>query len=809
MADNESKLSLENARRVAGLLRPLSPQARNDLLIAKRDGDFPSFQKVAFENRLDANSIWTGIDDIWQQTAQGAEIPIEGSDPLISSSDSKGPGTVGTGALAARALLDRKEGTYERFQEDSERYGKHAFDTWEEEEKERLKNPAKFKPRPGRAIDAQEAYDRAHREYHEMFTRGDRKKAEEWYKKNPTNISLALAINKVSVENKKLTYEELKKIRESHAKTIESDWNSRDPSKRSRDRAYMLVQAREEINDHLAFTSPETVKKWAAQYNDPELDAALERKRQRDEAQAITDQGRMSKLLGRNPAARFAAQPETAPPQINPPRTPLPVLNPTFQPKPETEATVTDQSEDKQAANTTNQKKGMRNKLNYYSPSQIGEKARTRIKNRIIDSKIGQKFKNSRIGKLSSKLNRLNGSASKVIRKIKNLLNPLSYLLNLIKRSLIGSVVSALASALTTVLSFTVSTLVGTITAAVGVFSATLGVAISTVGLPGLIILLIVALLVIVFVVVSPCIIFCDQETRVFIDSPYPGISYSILAPETLPNDSDIVYSIVVLVDTAKAQDAPQELTTVANIPPGTSFVSASGTYSLADPGKIKWKLYPENSTPENEGKIILSFAFNLTVRPENDIVVENTLLIEGASGGAPPPSGIAPNDIYCEDRKYAYVLSNKLLAKNYGDPDCTLDTYRERNDLYDYLKQKDPEWADFWFNVIIPGESSYAPNNWGCGDFDAAWDPVEKRCREPWAPRGAWGLFQMGSSNPPGELKARGGTRGDVTWKEQVDNAINHNKAIDKLGLRFRYWQVAIEWCKDGNMSKPQCRDM
>lgn len=806
MADKESNLSLENARRIAKILRPLTPQARNELLRTKSEGDFGGFQKVAFENRLDASSIWTGIDDLWQQTAQGVEIPLDNPDTKPSDSRSRGVGIVGVGAAAAGTLLDRKEGTYERFQEDSGEYGKHAKKIWEEEEKERLKNPDKFKPKPGRAISAQEAYDRAHREYHEMFARTDERKAKEWLSKNPSNTSLALAVNKVAVENKKLTYSDFNKIKNRHVETVGNDWEGRSPEMRSRDKLTSVAQAHDELYDHLTFTSPKAVKEWADKYNDPELKAAIERKRQRDETQAIADQGRLSRALGLNPAAKFAPTPGATTPQSTSPRASLPILNPEFKVTDQETSSKPENTEPTDDENKNQKKQGIRGKLFYYSPSQIRGRAIARAKARILNSRFGQKLKNSRLGKLGSRLNKFKGGASKLKKRLTNLLNPLSYLINLLKKSILGSILSAITSVITSMISFAVSLTVGIATVSIGVFSAAVGIILSTIGLPIIVIILIVGVLFIVFALSTSCLIFCDQETRQFVDSPYPGISYSIIAPETIQNETNIAYSIVVLVDTSKATDAVQDLSAVANIPPGTTFISATGTHSLSEPGKIKWKLYPENSNPSNDGKIILSFTFNLTVKPQNDIVVENLLIIEGASGGAPPTAtGIAPNDNYCEDRKYGYVLNNKLLPKNFGDPDCTLDTFQKRNDLYDLIKQKDPQWADFWFNVIIPGESGYRPNAWGCG----SWNFAEKECNPPFAPRGAWGLFQMGSSNPPGELKARSGTRGDVTWKEQVDNAINHNKVIDKLGLRFKYWQVAIEWCRDGNLDKPQCRDM
>lgn len=896
MADKESSLSLENARRVAKTLRPLSPKAKNDLFVAKNAGDYQSFQKVAFENRLNADSIWTGIDDIQQQTALGVDISINDSEQETPDSRSGGTAISTIGALAAGVLLDRKEGTYEGFQENSDEYGMHAKKIWEEEEKERLKNPNKFKPKPGRAVDAQEAYDRAHQEYHDMLVRSDPKKAKKWLSEHPENTSMSLALNKVDVKNKKLTYEELKKIRENHAKTIESEWTSRDPSKRSRDRVYMLTQAKEEINDHLVLNNPKAAEEWAIKHNDIEIQAAIERKRQRDEAQAIENQGRISRALGRNPAAKYAPTPGATPPQVATPRASLPILNPAFQttatqatPKqgrmskllrrnpparsgppttpsnhttPSTQKPLTFKEqmaryratgerpapmaggsrennpsvpitawtpipvntfpgtppqntlknqgtpntlEDAQEPVEDPRKRGLRSRLNYYSPSQIRARAIARTKARILNTKLGQRLQKSRLGRLGSKLNKLGGMASKATRRIKNLLNPLNYLLNLLKKSILGAIISAAVSVFTAVISFAVSLTVGAIITTIGIFSAAVTFIMGTIGLPLVIVIIVVAIMFLVFTIQIPCLIFCDPDGQLM-ESPYVGISYSIIAEDQdgrISNGEDLKYTILISHNRDEAQIPLEDITLYSLIPPGTIFVSATGNYDISEPGKISWKLYPENQTTQDDSSPNKTFVFNLMVDPDNDIVVSNRISLDGEISVI-PRGDITPNDNYCQNNIYNYVLRNDLLPKNFGDPTCTLDTAAKRDQLYALLQQKDPQWADFWFSIVIPGESGYRPNAW------ARPVPDEDDPRDVLSDTGAWGLFQMGSSEPPGKLTNRNGTyRGDLTWPEQVDTAIARNKYLEGRGLLFKYWQVAIEYCRSGRMNEPQCRDM
>ncbi len=808
MDGKENKLSFENATHTAKLLSAVPPNARVRLFNAKRGGNFSEFQKIAFENRLDAKVIWSGIDDIYQQQSQGVEVPIGEQDQEIALEPSgpTGIGAVGLGAGAIGGIF-LSPGSYKDSKETAEYRANYAAAQWDREEEE-YKKSGKTPP-PERPRSREEVYERAHSQYYDELVAKNHHTVRRWASKNPDDHALAMALNKRELQRKNLAYQEFVDLRKKQNLNAAMRWKTMDPKKRMAIPIDHLDLVNNEFNDTLILRSPEQAKEWFAQHNDPQLQAAIQRKEKIEE-----EERKKSRVKKKYHDSGLEEKVNKTKKKLKESRAGK--LAESINDKYKKLTDIPSRIKDRIAQTWIAQKLSSANKRIRHFFGGPGRQY-GRFKKWFSNTRVGKKITSIKAapGKLkkkitSSSLGRFTGKLKGYAGKLKNLLNPLNFLVNFIKKSIIGAAISAITTVITTVISLAVVSLISIVGLVIGGVALIAGFIIAVIGWPILLIAGIALLMVVVFLLSSTCLVFCDQETREFIDSPYPGISYSISAPETLQNGLNINYNVIVLIDTTIATDAPEDLTAVANIPPGTTFISATGTYSLSDPGKIRWKLYPENSNPKNEGKEILSFVFELVVRPQNDIVVENLLTIEGASGGAPPiASGIAPNDTYCEDRKYGYVLDNKLLPKNFGDPDCTLDTYRERNDLYDLLKQKDPQWADFWFDVIIPGESSYAPNNWGCGDNDSAWDPIEKRCREPWAERGAWGLFQMGSSNPPGELKARGGTRGDVTWKEQVENAVNHNKVIDGLGLRFKYWLVAIEYCRDGNMNEPQCRDM
>lgn len=146
-----------------------------------------------------------------------------------------------------------------------------------------------------------------------------------------------------------------------------------------------------------------------------------------------------------------------------------------------------------------------------------------------------------------------------------------------------------------------------------------------------------------------------------------------------------------------------------------------------------------------------------------------------GVSGGFVPP---AANDS-CNNKYASLIAKNSLLKKNFGDPACTYTMAKQLT----MLKQQDPKFANLWYFTITPGESGYNPNVWAS---PAIGTPDS---------HGAWGLYQMGSSQPPGLAPPAPGSngeydRGDVNWELQTSNAIQYN--TKKLHCSFRYWSTA-----------------
>lgn len=165
-----------------------------------------------------------------------------------------------------------------------------------------------------------------------------------------------------------------------------------------------------------------------------------------------------------------------------------------------------------------------------------------------------------------------------------------------------------------------------------------------------------------------------------------------------------------------------------------------------------------------------------------------------GPAVGAPLPStalsecGGAANENYvppappesCGGKYSSTISKNNFLPMNYGDPQCNFDKDKLR-DLLMRLENNNQEFVNYWFVIIIPGESGFNPNAWAQpaglqAELDAS---------------GAWGLYQKGSSTPPGSPPPAPGKngpldRGDVNWEVQTANAINGNR---EAGCTFWYY--------------------
>ena len=124
------------------------------------------------------------------------------------------------------------------------------------------------------------------------------------------------------------------------------------------------------------------------------------------------------------------------------------------------------------------------------------------------------------------------------------------------------------------------------------------------------------------------------------------------------------------------------------------------------------------------------------------------------------------------------YALTSSL-GMNFGDPVCNF----TKNDLSALLTQLDPSVATAWFNTVVPCESSYNPNAFA--------PPVGAQAQLDAG--GAWGLFQMGSSTPPGSAPPAPGKngvndRGDVNWQMQVVNSTTTRQS----SVGWSYWACA-----------------
>lgn len=155
-----------------------------------------------------------------------------------------------------------------------------------------------------------------------------------------------------------------------------------------------------------------------------------------------------------------------------------------------------------------------------------------------------------------------------------------------------------------------------------------------------------------------------------------------------------------------------------------------------------------------------------------------------GGGGASGPISAdyVPPSDDTCGGKYVANIRKNPI-AKNFGDPQCNF----TKDALHNLLRTEDPQDADFWFNVVVKCESGYNPNaHAGHAEIGTP------------DPGGAWGLYQMGSSTPPGSpppAPGRGGQndRGDVPWVLQTKNAVSKSNQLggNQAGMK-RYWACA-----------------
>jgi hypothetical protein len=142
-------------------------------------------------------------------------------------------------------------------------------------------------------------------------------------------------------------------------------------------------------------------------------------------------------------------------------------------------------------------------------------------------------------------------------------------------------------------------------------------------------------------------------------------------------------------------------------------------------------------------------------------------------------PSGKQPSAGNDCGGYYTSVITQNPYGTNFGDPQCTLTSRKDK--LYIQLQAKDAAYADYWFFSVIPCESGYNSNAYTA--------PVRKSPDS----NGTWGLLQMGS-DPDGDGRGVFGLydRGDTAWESQISNAIRYNTLLVKNGYGWKYWSCA-----------------
>lgn len=228
--------------------------------------------------------------------------------------------------------------------------------------------------------------------------------------------------------------------------------------------------------------------------------------------------------------------------------------------------------------------------------------------------------------------------------------------------------------------------------------------------------------------------------------------------PKKVPNGEDIQYTLLVTNRGSSATNVSVK----DKVPGNTTYKSSDGEFNEAQ-NQVSWTV----SGLASGAKKLL----NLIVTPtKEDVWVVNQAEGTSAGGSVPEPGNIPPTQDNCSG---TYRLGNPL--GNFGDPACSFD----KDKLYALLKQSDPVDADFWFLTVVRLESTYNPNAFNGSSTSG---------------QGAYGLFQM---NPSGRGNGQY-DRGDVEWQLQTTNAVNYNKLIAGLGLKWCYWEAAHErWGK------------
>lgn len=220
-----------------------------------------------------------------------------------------GSTTIGLGTLIASPLKLLKRGTtYENLQESVSKQAVGAAKQWQRNEEkylEEIKKNPKFERPKSHAKSRAEAAEASRKQTLDNFVRINNKKAKKWVNEHPTDARLAQSVDRIEIEKKDLTQEEFKQIRDRYSERAGRGLDKSNDVGTMTKAVERKTFAEKEINDKLVRVDEKRAKAWAIKSNDKGLLDALEKKRQADIAYARENQGRISKILKRNPEKKF------------------------------------------------------------------------------------------------------------------------------------------------------------------------------------------------------------------------------------------------------------------------------------------------------------------------------------------------------------------------------------------------------------------------------------------------------------------------------------------------------------------------
>ncbi len=228
-------------------------------------------------------------------------------------------------------------------------------------------------------------------------------------------------------------------------------------------------------------------------------------------------------------------------------------------------------------------------------------------------------------------------------------------------------------------------------------------------------------------------------------------VSISKTGPDKIEIGQEIPYIITVTY----TGTGTANVTVTDTLDNQTYFRSASDNYTSSG-NTVAWNL---TGLAANSPKLL-----QLSVTPSVPNGSPGIWVVNSAQAAVVSTSGggAGPNSNDCGKYKN---LTNPL--GNFGDPNCN---YTEK-DAYQALQQLDPANADYWYNTVIPCESSYNPNAYN--------NDLEQQKNDP---AGAWGLTQMGRG------KNGANDHGDVEWRQQLANSVDRQHQLNN----WKYWGCA-----------------